>query len=190
MAWPATENYGSYCRQPKEPDMTVLEEWLKWIEPLIRAETEEEIICVFANLVGKQGEVAYAGTSAVLGIIGGEVKLYGILGRCEKELLVVDTHREPRAKVVHDRTLTASKGPHALDHNETISMNCGTFSPPERPKSPKSRNSSQTRLPNTQPAQLYSSAELSILLDNLGITPLTSNRKNRSASVPPESKSV
>ena len=43
----------------------------------------------------------YAGTSAVVGIQDGEVKVYGVLGRGEKGLLVVDTNDRPYAKMVY-----------------------------------------------------------------------------------------
>jgi protein N-terminal amidase len=50
-----------------------------------------EIVVVIANRCGIVGNAAYAGTSCVLGVGGGEVKLYGYLGRGVEELLVVDT---------------------------------------------------------------------------------------------------
>jgi hypothetical protein len=88
--------------------METLSYWLARLEPLIRAETEGEIICVFANRSGMEGEAVYAGTSAVLGIHAGEVKVYGILGRGEKELLVVDTNKRPQAKLVSGPNSAAS----------------------------------------------------------------------------------
>lgn len=80
--------------------METLSYWLARLEPLIRAESEGEIICVFANRTGTEDEAVYAGTSAVLGIHAGEVKVYGILGRGERELLVVDTNKRPQAKLI------------------------------------------------------------------------------------------
>ncbi|KAH9205970.1 carbon-nitrogen hydrolase [Leptodontidium sp. 2 PMI_412] len=100
MAWLTRENARSYSRSPKEPDMETLSYWLARLEPLIRAESEGEIICVFANRTGTEDEAVYAGTSAVLGIHAGEVKVYGILGRGERELLVVDTNKRPQAKLI------------------------------------------------------------------------------------------
>jgi hypothetical protein len=88
--------------------MDTLSYWLARMEPLIRAETEGEIICVFANRTGTEDEAVYAGTSAILGIHAGEVKVYGILGRGEKELLVVDTNKRPQAKLVSEPNSTAS----------------------------------------------------------------------------------
>ena len=100
MAWLTREDGRSYSRTPKEPDMDTLSYWLSRLEPIIRAETEGEIIVVIANRTGVEEEAVYAGSSAVLGIQGGEVKVYGILGRGEKELLVVDTAKRPQAKLV------------------------------------------------------------------------------------------
>lgn len=88
--------------------METLSYWLARLEPLIRAETEGEIICVFANRTGTEDEAVYAGTSAVLGIEAGEVKVYGILGRGEKELLVVDTDKRPQAKLISQPGSSAS----------------------------------------------------------------------------------
>ncbi|KAF8865838.1 carbon-nitrogen hydrolase [Acephala macrosclerotiorum] len=109
MAWLTREDARSYSRSPKEPDMDTLSYWLARLEPLIRAETEGEIICVFANRTGTEDEAVYAGTSAVLGIHAGEVKVYGILGRGEKELLVVDTNKRPQAKLVSEPNSSASE---------------------------------------------------------------------------------
>ncbi|KAI9649984.1 hypothetical protein NHQ30_002573 [Ciborinia camelliae] len=102
MAWRTTENGRSYHRQPREPDMETLAYWLARLEPVIRAEQVGEIIVVFANRTGIEEEAVYTGTSAVLGICAGEVKVYGILGRGEKALLVADTHSKPIAKLVSE----------------------------------------------------------------------------------------
>jgi protein N-terminal amidase len=80
MAWTTQEEYRSFSREPNE-----------------------EIICVFANRTGIEGNATYAGTSVVLGIKEGEVKLYGRLGRCEKKLLVVDTNNPPMAMIIQDQ---------------------------------------------------------------------------------------
>ncbi|KAH7321650.1 carbon-nitrogen hydrolase [Rhexocercosporidium sp. MPI-PUGE-AT-0058] len=102
MAWLTREDARAFSRTPKEPDMETLSYWLARLEPLIRAEGDGEIIVVLANRCGTEDEAVYAGTSAVLGIQGGEVKVYGILGRGERELLVVDTTRPPQAKLVSE----------------------------------------------------------------------------------------
>jgi hypothetical protein len=69
------------------------------LEPLIRAESNQEVIVVFANRCGIEGEATYAGTSAVVGIQSGEIWVYGIMGRGETGLLVVDTESEPYARL-------------------------------------------------------------------------------------------
>lgn len=107
MAWLAREDAKFYSQQPKEPDMAALSYWLARMEPVIRAEAKGEIICVFANRTGTEDEATYAGTSAVLGIHSGEVKVYGILGRGERELLVVDTNKRPQAKLVAEKPLAS-----------------------------------------------------------------------------------
>lgn len=107
MAWVTREDARSYSRLPKEPDMETLAYWVARLEPLIRGEDDGEIIVVLANRSGTEGDATYAGTSAVLGIQSGEVKLYGVLGRGERELLVVDTSKRPQAKLVSDPAIPA-----------------------------------------------------------------------------------
>ncbi|KAJ4010319.1 hypothetical protein NW752_004993 [Fusarium irregulare] len=101
MAWMTREEPRRFTRMPNEPDMETLTYWVTRLEPLIRAESEDEIIVVFCNRCGNEDEVLYAGTSAVIGVQDGEVRVYGLLGRGEKELLVVDTNNSPYAKLVY-----------------------------------------------------------------------------------------
>ncbi|KAF4992539.1 hypothetical protein FGRMN_7101 [Fusarium graminum] len=101
MAWNTREDPRRFTRMPNEPDMETLTYWVTRLEPLIRHESEDEIIVVFCNRCGNEDEALYAGTSAVIGIHDGEVKVYGLLGRGEKELLVVDTNNSPYAKLVY-----------------------------------------------------------------------------------------
>ncbi|KAM3492124.1 hypothetical protein MY3957_004615 [Beauveria namnaoensis] len=101
MAWMTREESRMFSRMPNEPDMDTLTYWVTRLEPLIRAETEGEIIVVFCNRTGSEGDATYAGTSAVIGIENGEVNVYGLLGRGQKELLVVDTSEPPFAKLVY-----------------------------------------------------------------------------------------
>jgi len=108
MAWLTREDARSYSRLPKEPDMETLSYWLARLEPLIRAENEGEIIVVIANRCGVEDDAVYAGTSAVIGIDAGEVKVYGILGRGERELLVVDTSKPAQAKLISEPVSASS----------------------------------------------------------------------------------
>ncbi|RYC56213.1 hypothetical protein CHU98_g9997 [Xylaria longipes] len=101
MAWLTREDASLFSRMPNEPDMDTLTYWISRLEPLIRSETREEIIIIFCNRTGIESDAVYAGTSAVIGVKDGEVNVYGILGRGEKDLLVVDTEKPPYAKVVY-----------------------------------------------------------------------------------------
>ncbi|UKZ47559.1 hypothetical protein TrVGV298_001782, partial [Trichoderma virens] len=101
MAWMTREDRRHFSRMPNEPDMSTLTYWVTRLEPIIRSNNDDEIIVVFCNRTGIEDEATYAGTSAVIGIQEGEVKVYGLLGRGEKELLVVDTTNPPYAKMVY-----------------------------------------------------------------------------------------
>ena len=98
MAWLTHEGADSFRQRLEEPDMETLSYWLTRLQPIRKARDLDEIIIIFANLTGVEDEAVYAGTSAVIGIKGEEITLYGLLGRGEEELLVVDTSR-PRGKL-------------------------------------------------------------------------------------------
>ncbi|ROW11652.1 hypothetical protein VPNG_05593 [Cytospora leucostoma] len=100
MAWVTREDQRNFSRMPAEPDMDTLTYWIQRLEPVIRAEDNEEVIVIFCNRTGIEGDAVYAGTSAVVGIKEGEVLVYGLLGRGSKEVLVVDTDDPPFAKLV------------------------------------------------------------------------------------------
>ncbi|KAL6849512.1 hypothetical protein ACO1O0_009053 [Amphichorda felina] len=104
MAWMTREDRRQFSRMPDDPDMDTLTYWVARLEPLIRSNTRDEIIVVFCNRTGTEDEVTYAGTSAVVGVRAGEVKVYGLLGRGQKELLVVDTKKPPYAKLLYRPT--------------------------------------------------------------------------------------
>jgi protein N-terminal amidase len=101
MAWMTREDPRRFSRMPNEPDMETLTYWVTRLEPAIRSDNQEEIIVVFCNRTGIEDEATYAGTSAVIGIQDGEVRVYGLLGRGEKELLIVDTNEAPYAKLIY-----------------------------------------------------------------------------------------
>ncbi|KAK3946066.1 carbon-nitrogen hydrolase [Diplogelasinospora grovesii] len=101
MAWLTREDSSTFTPLTHEPDMETMTYWVQRLEPLIRAENEEEVIVVFCNRCGIEDDVVYAGTSAVIGIKGGEVSVYGLLGRGVKELLLIDTDMPPFAKLIN-----------------------------------------------------------------------------------------
>ncbi|KAI9646411.1 hypothetical protein NHQ30_004403 [Ciborinia camelliae] len=100
MAWLTTDDQRSFNLLPNEPDMETISYWLARLEPVLRAETAGEIIIVLANRCGSEDHVTYAGTSAVLGIKDGVIKVYGRLGRGEEKVLIVDTDEDPRTEIV------------------------------------------------------------------------------------------
>jgi hypothetical protein len=100
MAWLTSQHLSVYSVKSKEPDMDILAYWIARLEPLVRAEDEGEIIVILANRCGTEGETIYAGTSCVLGVEDGEVKVYGVLGRGDRDLLVVDTSEPPHYNLV------------------------------------------------------------------------------------------
>ncbi|RFU72460.1 nitrilase cyanide hydratase and apolipo n-acyltransferase [Trichoderma arundinaceum] len=101
MAWLTNEEPQEFLSTPLEPDSMTLLYWVSRLEPLIRVESNQEVIVVFANRCGTEDEATYAGTSAVVGIQSGEIWVYGILGRGETGLLVVDTDSEPYARLAY-----------------------------------------------------------------------------------------
>jgi protein N-terminal amidase len=59
------------------------------------ASAKGETIVVVANRCGTQGKYTYAGSSAVLGLGNGLVKVYNVLSRDQRSLLIVDTLENP-----------------------------------------------------------------------------------------------
>ncbi|KAF4452897.1 hypothetical protein F53441_4323 [Fusarium austroafricanum] len=158
MAWMTREEPRKFTRMPNEPDMETLTYWVTRLEPLIRQDTREEIIVIFCNRCGNEEEVLYAGTSAVIGILDGEVRVYGLLGRGEKELLVVDTNDKPYAKLVqrpesgHNAIIEVRGKPQSQDQqcgsnyideatNGDSSTDTGHFEGPKSPKNHGNRDS-------------------------------------------------
>lgn len=98
MAWLDAESRSSPCSQPGSPDLQTLSYWLDRFKPLIEANGETEVLVALCNRWGNEGNAYYAGTSAVLGVRGGEVIVYGILGQAEEKLLLVDTTKVHQAR--------------------------------------------------------------------------------------------
>ncbi|KAL0465700.1 carbon-nitrogen hydrolase [Neurospora intermedia] len=101
MAWLTHEDPSTFTPLAQEPDLATMTYWLQRFEPVIRGESDEELIVVFCNRCGMEDDVLYAGTSAVIGIKNGEMSVYGLLGRGSKELLVVNTDAPPYGKLVN-----------------------------------------------------------------------------------------
>ncbi|KAI8633272.1 hypothetical protein F5Y19DRAFT_295068 [Xylariaceae sp. FL1651] len=157
MAWMTREDARLFSRMPKEPDMDTLTYWITRLEPIIRSDNQEEIIIVFCNRTGIEDEAVYAGTSAVVGVKDGEVNVYGLLGRGQKDLLVVDTEAAPYAKLVYrpdsHGTVVASVVESTSDTEDANQKDSGKDM---RTKSPPAQSSLETSskgtisIPSTQ----------------------------------------
>ncbi|KAK6006012.1 hypothetical protein QM012_006422 [Aureobasidium pullulans] len=102
-----------------QPDLETLSYWLERFVPVVQSERQGGIVVVMANRCGTepgmvagvsqgvddegQEIVGYAGTSCVLMVEQGEVRIFDILGKAEERLLKIDTTEPPqfalRAKV-------------------------------------------------------------------------------------------
>ena len=100
---------------PADPDMETVAYWLERFFPFIESASQEDIIVIFANRCGIEGNrvgsmhiengeeveegdrVCYAGSSCVMRFHAGEVRMFdrgegvAILGKAEEGVLVVDT---------------------------------------------------------------------------------------------------
>jgi protein N-terminal amidase len=109
MAWLTRLSAFELQTQAKQPDLNTVGYWLERMRPLLGPNGhEEEVVVVFANRCGEEGEspvmgpVRYAGSSTVIGIsrgdgrVDGDVRIWDMLGRKEEGLLVVDTKNSPK----------------------------------------------------------------------------------------------
>ncbi|OIW30393.1 carbon-nitrogen hydrolase [Coniochaeta ligniaria NRRL 30616] len=103
MSWVTGQDSREFSRTLAEPDMETLTYWVQRLEPLIAAELDKEIIVIFCNRCGQEAESLYAGTSAIVGIKGGEVSVYALAGRGTKEFLMADTSNPAFAKLQNGR---------------------------------------------------------------------------------------
>ncbi|KAL1867454.1 hypothetical protein Daus18300_006298 [Diaporthe australafricana] len=159
MAWLTREECKDFTRMPNEPDMETLTYWIQRLEPVIRDESGEEIIVVFCNRTGIEGNAVYAGTSTVLGIREGEVSVYGLLGRGVKELLVVDTDEAPFAKIVQREEAAQSASQEYRPHSS--GQDSGTSSTRSKSRSGKRTEDKKplTRPDNILPKERTSSPQ-------------------------------
>ena len=105
QAWLRSPSNIAVAGKDEEPDLDALGYWIQRLCPLVIADQEVLVVC--ANRCGEEpgnnpvvtdgtNGVEYAGTSWV-GIVGRQqVRLWGILGRREEGVLVVDTTKEPK----------------------------------------------------------------------------------------------
>lgn len=112
------------------PDMDTIGYWVERFRPLIGPNgLGEEVIVVCANRVGEEGiaerigEVRYAGSSCVMGLMKGDgqtdgtVRIWDILGRAQEGIMVVDTEKEPRYAVTKKAPAWNSLGDEPVETN-------------------------------------------------------------------------
>ncbi|TGJ80898.1 hypothetical protein E0Z10_g7859 [Xylaria hypoxylon] len=184
MAWLTREDASVFSCMPNEPDMDTLTYWIARLEPLIRSENQEEIIIVFCNRTGIERDAVFAGTSTVIGVKDGEVNVYGLLGRGEEELLVVDTDKPPSGKLMYcpddDGSAMVSALESPSDFNETgqEDSNQTAIAKPASPQPPPESNPKRTT--KTNAAQDQALLEESRLI-NRPYSPVSQNKKSNSS---------
>ncbi|TKA66402.1 hypothetical protein B0A49_08958 [Cryomyces minteri] len=103
MAWLTRLLPRELSIDPQMPDHETLAYWIERFRPLVEAAREDPTILILANRCGVEGdhktEVAYAGSSCVMCIQGGKVKIYEMLGKGEEKLLIVNTADKPKYAV-------------------------------------------------------------------------------------------
>lgn len=94
MAWLTSEPIETMEESALVPDADTLAYWIQRLQPIVDSGHRggKEIIFVGANRTGTENGATFAGTSVVLGIRQGNVKVYGCLGRGTDELLVCDVN--------------------------------------------------------------------------------------------------
>ena len=98
MAWQTGNN-----SRPLGPDMTALNYWIQRLKPIIQSSGPKETIVIISNRTGREGSFRFAGTSTVLGISEGEVRVYGMLDQNTSSLLVADTEVRSIRKIRLER---------------------------------------------------------------------------------------
>lgn len=92
MAWLTMQTPESIIEQAQVPDADTLAYWIRRLQPVLERSTvvPGETIFVTCNRIGFEGDAVFAGTSTIVGIERGNVKVYGCLGRGTEDLLVCD----------------------------------------------------------------------------------------------------
>lgn len=93
MAWLTSQPQSSLVDQAQVPDADTLAYWIQRLQPVLDQGPQGrsgETIFVACNRIGIEREASYAGTSVVVGVSKGNVKVYGCLGRGTEDLLVCE----------------------------------------------------------------------------------------------------
>ncbi|KKY20573.1 putative protein n-terminal asparagine amidohydrolase [Diplodia seriata] len=105
MAWLTRLTPDELMLQRADSDNETLAYWLERFYPLINDSGADRppVVLVIANRCGVEAGAVYAGTSTIMKIERGEVRIYDILGRAEESLLVVDLDQLPKFVVTNNR---------------------------------------------------------------------------------------
>ncbi|OAA41915.1 amidase [Beauveria brongniartii RCEF 3172] len=166
MAWCTHADQQEFFLKPEEPDMDTLLYWITRLQPIISIDFNQETIIVFGNRCGAEGDTTYVGTSTVIGVLSGEILLYGILGRGEESLLVVDTDAQPYAKI----KLQSSE---SVQTQDQVEDDLASQSLPQTDPSDKQRDArgSESRATNgTEPNQATTTDVPEHTLDTIKVT--------------------
>ena len=108
MAWLTRLSAEELAGQVMAPDNDTINYWVDRLSPLFGpqgAETEALVVC--ANRVGEEGtspnlgDVRYAGSSCVMGMMKGEqIRMWDIFGRAQEGVLVTDTDDSPAYSII------------------------------------------------------------------------------------------
>ncbi|KAK4569775.1 hypothetical protein LTR86_002744 [Recurvomyces mirabilis] len=121
MAWLTRLEPSELAVEPDRPDMETVAYWVERFRPFLENDSDREIIVVFANRCGVEGNrlgavevengnvveegdrVCYAGSSCVMSFGQGQVRMFekfghevALLGKGEEGVLVVDTDQPAR----------------------------------------------------------------------------------------------
>jgi protein N-terminal amidase len=104
MAWITRLSAEELQGDPEQPDLDTVAYWLERLQPLTASdESGKDVYVVCANRIGSEGvnpligPVRYAGSSTVFKIASdGEVTFWGIMGRAEQGILMIDTEDNPK----------------------------------------------------------------------------------------------
>ncbi|KAM3475880.1 hypothetical protein MY8738_007192 [Beauveria namnaoensis] len=166
MAWCTNADQQEFCIKPDEPDMDTLLYWITRLQPIISIDFNQETIIVFGNRCGAEGDTTYVGTSTVIGVKSGEIFLYGILGRGEESLLVVDTDAQPYAKI----KLQSSESVLAQDQieDDPASQSYPQTDPSDKQRNPRGSEICATN--GTEPNQATTTDVREHTLDTIRVT--------------------
>jgi protein N-terminal amidase len=93
MAWLTSQPQSSLVDQAQVPDADTLAYWIQRLQPVLDKGPQgrsEETIFVTCNRIGVERGASFAGTSVVVGVSKGNIKVYGCLGRGTEDLLVCE----------------------------------------------------------------------------------------------------